>query len=210
MNAHPPSHDPKATFLQSLDRAVAWHKDLRATIARLDAAFTQWQVSPRLAAPWRHFTEGIDDHLKIEEEILFPALRALAEGQDPGHAEFEGPLQEMQFELDELATISDALRNASPEAGELENDLLTMLDQLDVHADKEQNVIFPEGARLLAAWKTAVRAPAPVPAPAAPVAAPTPAPAPASTPAPQPAPPPPEDEHGVLFRVFRRLARRLS
>ncbi|MBK8181018.1 MAG: hemerythrin domain-containing protein, partial [Planctomycetes bacterium] len=129
----------------SLDRAIAWHKDLRATITRLDAAFKHWEVSPRLAAPWRHFTEGIQDHLAIEEEVLFPALRALAEGRDPGDADFETPLNEMQFELDELATISDALRNASPEAGELEGDLLTMLDQLDVHGEKEQSVIFPEG-----------------------------------------------------------------
>ncbi len=193
MSAQP--QDPTTTFVHSLDRAIAWHKDLRATITRLDAAFKHWEVSPRLAAPWRHFTEGIQDHLKIEEEVLFPALRALAEGRDPGDADFETPLNEMQFELDELATISDALRNASPEAGELEGDLLTMLDQLDVHGEKEQSVIFPEGARLHAAWKAR--------------SSPAVAPAPTPRAAPKPTPAAPEAEHGVLFRVFRRLARHL-
>lgn len=190
------AHAPLSTtaFLQSLDRALAWHQELRATIARLDAAFKRWEVSPRLAAPWRHFTEGIDDHLRVEEEILFPALRALAEGRDPGRSDFESPLQEMQFEIDELATISDALRNASPEARELEDDLLTMLDQLDTHAEKEQNILFPEGVRLLAVWKTG-----------APAAKEEPAPQPAAAPRPEPVRVPPPPEHGMLFRVFRRL-----
>ena len=179
-------------LIHSLDRAIAWHKDLRATIHRLDAAFKAWEVTPRLAAPWRHFTEGIAEHLQVEEEILFPALRALAEGRDPGRADFESPLQEMQYELDELATISDALRNASPEAGELENDLLEMLDQLDVHAGKEQDVIFPAAVHLVAAWKTGVPEEAPAPLPAA---------------EPTPRPRSPEPEHSVLFRVLRRFAK---
>lgn len=152
---------PTSTLVRDIDRALHWHNDLRATMARLGAAFATWEVSPRLAAPWRHFTEGMDDHLRIEEEILFPALKALAEGRDPGHLEFETPLNEMQYEIDEIETISDALRAASPEAGELERDLLDLLDQLDVHAEKEQNVIFPAAARLVAAWKTNQNLPKP-------------------------------------------------
>lgn len=156
---------PTSTLVRDIDRAIHWHHDLRATMTRLDAAFKAWEVSPRLAAPWRHFTEGMADHLHIEEDLLFPALKALAEGRDPGHSDFETPLNEMQYEIDEIETISDALRNASPEAGELERDLLEMLDQLDIHAEKEQNVIFPEAARLVAAWKTSQKPSEPKPEP---------------------------------------------
>lgn len=182
-----------SSLVQNLDRALAWHQELRATIAKLDAAFKAWEVSPRLAAPWRHFSEGMEDHLRVEEEILFPALRALAEGRDPEQDNFEVPLLEMRYELDELATISDALRSASPEARELEGELLEMLDQLDVHAEKEQNVIVPEGMRLLVAWRTGARdAEAPEPAP---------------TRAPPPRDTRPEPEHGLLFRLLRRFKR---
>lgn len=197
--------DPKAnaTLVQSLDRALAFHGTLRATMSKLDAAFKGWEVSPRLAAPWKHFIEGMHEHLDVEEQILFPALKAIAEGGDPVSDAFEKPLDEMQFELDELATICDALRNASPEARELEGELLDMLDQLDVHAEREQNVIFPAGVKLVEAWKAGAHKAAASPA----------APSPAQS-APRPSGPQPrgpaagkDEEHGILFRVIRRFSK---
>lgn len=187
-----------ARLVEGLDRALAWHDELRATVTRLERAFSEGAITPRLGAPWRHFVEGMEDHMRVEEEILFPAIRALAEGRDPGAGDFEGPLHEMQFEVDELATLCDALRAAAPEAGAHEAALLDMLDALDVHADREQNALFPAADRLFRAWK-ATEAPAPTP-----VRAPAPTP-PASAPAAS-APSP----HGVLFRVLRRLRERLG
>lgn len=190
-------------LLGALDRAESWHGTLRATIRTLDTAFTAWEVSPRLAAPWRHFTEGIDDHLSVEEQTLFPAIRLLALLQSPGSTDYERPLEEMQFEIDELNTICDALRSAAPEARHLEGALLEMLDQLEVHADKEASLIFPAAQRFHLRWQQVNR---PVELePIAPKAAPR--PAPEVTPMGDARGP---TEHpSVLFRVFRRVARAL-
>ena len=181
------------TLVTSLDRALAFHVRLRETMSTLDAGFLAANVSPRLSAPWRHFREGMAEHLQVEEEILFPALRAISEGRDPGRVDFETPLQEMQFEVDELATICDALRSASSEAGSLEPLLLDMLDQLDVPAARAAVSIFPEGARVVARWKSGVPEPLPEPAPVEPPPA-------AHRAAPE--------RPSVLFRVLRGFARR--
>lgn len=206
MSAAAPSPVPQtsenAALLHTLDRALAWHQVLRDAMVKLGTAFTSREVSPRLSAPWNHFVAGMHDHLKVEEELLFPAVRALAEGRNPGRTDFEAPLQEMQFEMDEIATIGDALRNAAPEAGDLEADLLEMLDQLDQHAAREQEVIFPAAVRLLAAWRTG--APGPAAASADRTAAPPP-------PAARPPGPAPRQSAGhepsLLFRVLRRFGK---
>lgn len=174
---HPHFHP----ITQSLDRAMEWHRDLRTTIHRLDGAFHQWQVSPKLAVPWRNFVDSLDDHIRVEEELLFPGLRALAMGQAPQGAGFETALEEMRHEIDEVGRIIAPLRAVAAEAGELEPDLLDVLEQLEAHAEREQNLIHPEGVRLLTIWRETKAAPHPEAAP--------------------------EHEDGVLFRVLRRLAR---
>ena len=202
MNAETPA------LVVGLDRALAYHDQLRATVARLDAAFASRDLTPRLSAPWRHFTEGIVDHMKIEEEILFPALRAIALGQDPGDADFDTPLHEMQNELDELNTILDALRSAAPEAADLELDLLTMLDELEEHARKEEQILQPAAVAMVAAWRGDGAAPAEEVAEEEP---------PHHTYHARPTHPPPGfgghgaplpgSGDGLLFRVFRRVLR---
>ncbi len=177
--AHPhPHHHP---ITQSIDRALGWHRDLSATIRRLDGAFSQWHVGSALGEPWRRFVEAVTDHMRVEEELLFPGLRALAAGEAPAGEGFEAALDEMRHEIAEVAQICGPLRAVSTEAGELEPDLLELLEQIDAHAEREQNLIQPEGARLLAEWRQRQTHPEPEHAP-------------------------PTDD-GVLFRVLRRLLR---
>lgn len=182
------------SVVQILDRALAWHEHLRASIAKFSSAFDAREVSPRLAAPWAHFVEGMTDHMKVEEQVVFPAIRALALGQDPGSRDFEAPLHEMQFELDEIATIADALRSAAQEAMDLEDDLLELLDELDVHAQKEQDVLFPVASQLVVAWKSGAATPHPDPAPQS-----------SARPADEVPPNFPGEQPGLLFRVLRRF-----
>lgn len=138
--------------LTALDRALAWHVRLKTFLEAMRTDLAGWEQTPRFAAPWKHFSEGMVDHLRVEEEILFPAIRALAELREPVSNEFEAPLAEMQFELDELRTIADALRNASAEARHREGELLTMLDELEEHASKEESIIFPAATALQERW----------------------------------------------------------
>lgn len=134
-------------------RAEAYHGHLRSALDQLDAAFAARELTPRLSAPWRHFSEGMRDHMRVEEEVLFPAIRALAALRDPADDAWRTPLAEMQFELDELRTIFDALRSASPEAGDQESALLTLLDDLEEHARREEEQLQPAAAALVERWE---------------------------------------------------------
>lgn len=189
-------------------RAEAYHHHLRQALDRLDAAFAARELTPRLSAPWRHFAEGMRDHMAVEEQILFPAVRALAALSEPGEGDWRTPLAEMQFELDELRTIFDALRSAAPEAGDLEGDLLTLLDDLEEHARREEEQLQPAAAALVERWEREhaagagqrVRADSPEPAP-------PPRPVHAHPQAPFTGDLGGDAGDGVLFRVLRRLFR---
>ena len=190
------------------DRAEAYHGHLRAEIDRLDAAFSSRDLTPRLSAPWRHFADGLRDHMAVEEQVLFPAIRALAALQDPGEADWRTPLAEMQYELDELRTIFDALRSAAPEAGDLETDLLTLLDALEEHARREEEQLQPAAAELVERWERMRDAGAGVPTQAEAHEPPPPRrPAHAHPQAPFTGDLGGDAGDGVLFRVLRRLFR---
>ncbi len=139
------------TISQALDGAVTYHDRLRAELPQLDAAFEAMPAPKGLMAPWKHFLNHIGEHLDEEEQGLFPALRALAEGKAPD-TDFVGPLQAMDFELAEVQIIADALRNAARDAGEHEDRLLTLLDGLEEHARLEEEVLRPLALQALDAW----------------------------------------------------------
>lgn len=207
--------------LAGLDKALAWHVRFKAFLDSMAVDLAGWELTPRFSAPWKHFSEGMRDHLRVEEEILFPAIAALAELREPVSTEFEAPLAEMQFELDELRTIADALRNASGEARHREGELLQILDELEAHAEKEESIIFPAANALLERWnrmkadeaQAAVRAAQPADAATqqgAPHAAPQQKHVHVHHHVATPSHPPPEQDEtarpSILFRVLRRFA----
>lgn len=138
--------------LDGLDKAIEVHRSLRARLAAVDDAIEALpDTTPRLLAPWSHFVRGMNAHMQQEEELVFPAVRALALGQTPVEG-FEAPLLEMQYEIDEVRILGDALRNAAPDAGPVEPMLLELLDALEEHARMEEERLFPVAVALLEEW----------------------------------------------------------
>lgn len=146
------------------DRALAYHDAARAQLDELGAAVRAGDHDARLQAPWAHFEREVRAHFDEEETVLFPALRALAAGEDPGEGPWRAQLDELSRELDEVRTIADALRSAARDAGALEQPLLDLLDGLESHAEAEGTVLLP--AARLALEGGAAPAPAPAPGPA--------------------------------------------
>lgn len=151
----------------ALEGALAFHRDLRAEVDRIDDRLQELDAPKGLVAPWQHFRRHIGEHLDEEEQALFPALAALAAGEGPGDRDFAAPLQALEFELAEVRIIADALREAARDAGEVERHILDLLDGLEEHARLEEEILRPVALRLLEAWAGTQ----PVQAPASPAAA---------------------------------------
>jgi|GEM_PF-3360358 len=142
---------PRTLVRALCDALEAAHGVLRDRLTDLDGRIQAAAPDPRLAAPWAHFIRGLRAHLAEEELVLFPALRSLARGVPVADPAFRSLLAELGQELDEIATISDALRNAARDAGPLEADILALLDELETHARREQDELLPAALDLLAA-----------------------------------------------------------
>ncbi len=122
------------------------HALLRRELPRLAEALAG--APPRLRVPFQHLRRVMDDHMAKEENILFPAILALARGEAAGGCGVGGPIAQMMAEHDEIRTLEEALRSASREAGPLEPSLLALLDDLGVHAAKEDELLFPAALEL--------------------------------------------------------------
>jgi predicted metal-dependent hydrolase len=139
------------TDLSSLcARACAFHDTARLRISDLGVRVRAPGHDARLLAPWDHFEREVNAHFDDEERILFPALEAVDAGAPPPEGEWTALLHDLSRELDEVRTISDALREAARDAGDLEADLLDLLDDLEAHANAEANIILPAARHRLA------------------------------------------------------------
>lgn len=134
------------------DGADAWNGRARVTLESLDRQIRGSTTDKRLLAPWDHFARGLRAHFAQEEQVLFPALRALAGGEPPEGERFVRMLEEMAQEIGEVCTIADALRNAARDAGDLEPDILAFLDELEEQARREGEQLLPAARQLLASW----------------------------------------------------------
>jgi hemerythrin-like domain-containing protein len=153
-------------ILAACELALSAHVHLRTELQALDTELAARTLTPRFTAPWAHFIRSLESHLAVEEEAVFPALAAMAAGQTP-ETGYEEPLHGMRYELDEMRTIADALRVAAGEAGPLEGRILTLLDELEEHATKEEERLFPMAMELLERWSSG-----PLPAAADPTSGP--------------------------------------
>ena len=114
------------------------HALLHRELPRLEAALAK--ESRQLRAPFAHLKSYMDAHMLAEETVLFPAIRALCAGGSAGG--IGGPLAQMFTEHDNVRTLEGALREACRDAA-LENDLLSLLDDLCEHHRKEDEELFP-------------------------------------------------------------------
>jgi hypothetical protein len=113
-------------------------KDLDAQISKSD--------DKRLTAPWRHLHDNLASHMNKEENVLFPAMLAMHAGT-PG-MDFKCAIDAMKYEHELLGTFEVAMRAAARDAGELEEPILALLDDLYVHAAFEDEHLFPAGLAL--------------------------------------------------------------
>ncbi|MED5373776.1 MAG: hemerythrin domain-containing protein [Myxococcota bacterium] len=134
---------------EHIDHVLAtFHEKEWRLLAELDAALAG-NPDKRLTAPWRHLHDTLAAHMTKEEQILFPAMRAKAAGKVG--MDFRVPLQVMAHEHEILGTLEIAMRAAARDAGELEEPLLELLDDLGAHAAFEDDTLFPAALALYAA-----------------------------------------------------------
>ncbi len=116
------------------------HALLHRELPRLEAALAG--STPRLAAPWAHLRRVLEEHLRQEELLLFPALLAHADGMS-NELDLAALVTGHQADHDNLRTLEDALRQAARDAGPLEADLLALMDDLVEHLRYEEEVLHP-------------------------------------------------------------------
>ena len=125
------------------------HALLHAELPRLDAA-AETMPDP-LADTWMALSTLLQDHLVKEEQVLFPAILRLAEGGPPGHCGLEGPLTQMAAEHEQIESLVEVLLELAPGAGDDAELLVRVLEDLAVHARKEEEQLFPGARALLSA-----------------------------------------------------------
>ena len=87
----------------------------------------------------------LEDHLAREEVVLFPAMIDAAGGAPAGDL---GPvIAAMMADHDVIRGYERTLRGVSGLAGEHERALIALLDDLAVHAGREDEELFPAAAR---------------------------------------------------------------
>ena len=121
------------------------HKPLRTSLPQLEEALS---AVPSLQKVLQELMWTMNDHMMKEEAILFPSISALARGEGGSGCGVLGPIQQMRHEHTEIRALEATLRQRSGEAGAAEPALLAMLDDLAIHADKEDTQLFPAALEL--------------------------------------------------------------
>lgn len=116
------------------------HALLHRELPRIDEAIKD--ASPRLRAPYAHLMRTLDEHLRREELMLFPALLAWSSGQKID-IDVKAVVAQHQADHDNIRTLEDALRQAARDAGPLEDQILAMLDDLVEHLRVEEEELHP-------------------------------------------------------------------
>ncbi len=130
-----------APVREAVQQALAFHAWFRERVDVLDTSLAE--ASPALRAPWETFHRAIMHHIKEEEEGLLPSLLGLtASGTLTGES-FAEQIAHLQCEIDQIGTMTAALRATAVCAGEHETALLDLLDALDAHARQEEETLLP-------------------------------------------------------------------
>jgi len=124
------------------------HALLRRELPRLTEAFEAMGADDRLMSPWRDFARLMDEHLMKEEEILFPRMKAMEDGWDVGACGLDGPLKQMRHEHEQIRALEADLRFVAEHAGAHQAALTALLDDLAVHARREDEELFPASEAL--------------------------------------------------------------
>ena len=125
---------------QLVDRILETHHALlKRELPSLSAALKEEPEGVRV--PFENLRELLEAHLRKEEEVLFPAIRALEAGQDTAEL-CRCAADSMEREHDIICTMELTLRHAV-RGHALEERVLAVLDDLLVHASTEDQELFP-------------------------------------------------------------------
>ncbi|MES2642375.1 MAG: hemerythrin domain-containing protein [Myxococcota bacterium] len=122
------------------------HALLHRELPRLAAAFRE--RPKELRAPFMRLKQVMDEHMMKEERILFPMIITLGEGGPNGGCGVDGPIAQMGAEHTGIRLLEDELRGVASLAGDEEEALMALLDDLSEHARKEDELLFPSALRL--------------------------------------------------------------
>ncbi len=144
------------------------HEALRGLLPRLEELEREERAAPgnppeeesELQRALRNLTEALDEHLRQEEEILYPAVRemeAIAGQPDYPFGSIGSPIREAAFRLEELGGVLERVReltggfvaphDASEARRELYGALHTLESVLRNYADVENNLLFPRALK---------------------------------------------------------------
>jgi iron-sulfur cluster repair protein YtfE (RIC family) len=122
------------------------HALLHAELPRLSAAL---RAAPGpVRGPWFALAQLLEEHLIKEERILFPIILSLAAGQGSGGCGVSGPIRQMGHEHDQIRALEEELRQNLALAGAEAGALGRLLDDLHLHAEKEDDALFPAAVGL--------------------------------------------------------------
>jgi hemerythrin-like domain-containing protein len=134
---------PLQTF-DSVTGYLSWDHDrldaiLQSVRARVGAG--DWEAARREYAP---FHDGLDRHIRLEEEILFPLFEERTGMRG-------GPTAVMRVEHLEIRGALGAMRDAlgRGDAGLFQDGLAHLLAVLPDHNVKEEQVLYPTTDRIL-------------------------------------------------------------
>ena len=100
------------------------------------------------AEAWVRFDAAMRRHLSMEEEVLFPALRAAGMGG-------MGPIQVMLMEHQQMRSLLDRMAQCASDGDyeSLADEGDTLLMVIQQHNAKEEGILYPMAAQMLGgAW----------------------------------------------------------
>ena len=150
-----------------IDHIVAVHHDsLRQELPRLEAMALKAERAHRSKAPYltrvadlvRQLSVDLHDHMRKEEQVLFPSIRRLANGERQYARWIAAPIAVMEQEHDGAGKVLAELRGTTDEYTPPEWACATVralyqgLDELEggmhLHVHLENNVLFPRAITL--------------------------------------------------------------
>lgn len=126
----------------SLDHITRTHHALlRAELPVLDRLLAD--APQGLAVSWRQLSTLLQEHMAKEEHAIFPLIRSIELGGDSAGSLLTAAMRSMSFEHARVTALEQAVRARLEEAGPHRERLEAVLDDLQMHATLEEEVVFP-------------------------------------------------------------------
>ncbi len=116
------------------------HQELINLIGELEAADDETETGPRDTENFNRLNEAIKLHIRMEEEVFYPAMEELEETRDLTREAFKEH-QMVDHLLAQLSTMS-------PNEEEFQDTLSELRDAIERHIEEEEGELFPKAEEL--------------------------------------------------------------